>query len=308
MRLTRTGPPYTRAMLALPFQESILRPVPALGHMLVFASKLGANPRPALTRLRDAGRLPGTVLGVGVPLVRDLGATIEGLRPFPALAGAGVAVPSTQGALWAYVGGDDATTVYERVQRVTALVADAFRIDEDFATFRYREGRDLSGYLDGTANPEGGGAVQAALAQGLGRGIDGGSFVAVQRYVHDLGILTRMTQDERDHVVGRRQTDNEEIEDAPPDAHVKRAEQEDFDPPAFMVRRSMPWANASENGLCFVAYGANLDAYERVLRRMLGEGDGVVDGLFRFTRPVSGGYYFCPPTAGGALDLSALRI
>ena len=75
-----------------------------------------------------------------------------------------------------------------------------------------------------------------------------------------------------------------------------------------MVRRSMPWGGTVDNGLYFVAYGASLDRFERVLRRMVGEDDGVVDGLFRFTRPVSGGYYWCPPLAGGRLDWSALGV
>lgn len=289
-------------------QPSVLAPVPPLGRILVLTPEVGADPRPALLRLRDAGPLDATVVGVGLPLVRAVGASIAGLRPFPALAAAGVAIPSTQGALWAFVGGDDATAVFDRVERLSSLVGDTFRVDEDVATFRYREGRDLSGYLDGTANPAGDSATKVALARGLGRGLDGGTFVAAQRYVHDLERLAHMTQGERDRVVGRRLADNMEIDGAPAYAHVKRAEQEHFDPPAFMVRRSMPWADATRKGLYFVAYGATLDAYERVLERMLGAGDGVVDGLFRFTRAVSGGYYFCPPTAGGALDWSALGI
>ena len=50
-----------------------------------------------------------------------------------------------------------------------------------------------------------------------------------------------------------------------------------FDPPAFMVRRSMPWGTVKEHGLYFVAYGASLDAYERALTRMVGAEDGIVD-------------------------------
>ena len=70
----------------------------------------------------------------------------------------------------------------------------------------------------------------------------------------------------------------------------------------------MPWGTVHEHGLYFVAYGASLDPFERVLRRMAGLDDGVVDGLTRFTRAVSGGYYFCPPLKDGALDLRALGL
>lgn len=75
-----------------------------------------------------------------------------------------------------------------------------------------------------------------------------------------------------------------------------------------MVRRSMPWASAHEQGLEFIAYGESLDRYERVLRRMVGLEDGIVDGLFSFSRPMTGGYYWCPPMLGDRLDLSHLGL
>lgn len=71
---------------------------------------------------------------------------------------------------------------------------------------------------------------------------------------------------------------NEELEDAPESTHVKRTAQESYDPEAFMLRRSMPWAKAHAQGLEFVAFGELLDRYERVLHRMLGLDDGLVDG------------------------------
>ena len=75
-----------------------------------------------------------------------------------------------------------------------------------------------------------------------------------------------------------------------------------------MVRRSMPYINRREKGLLFIAYGESLDRYERVLRRMAGLDDGIVDGLFRFSRPATGSYYWCPPVAGGRVDLSSVGL
>jgi putative iron-dependent peroxidase len=141
-----------------------------------------------------------------------------------------------------------------------------------------------------------------------GPGLDGGSLLALQRWVHDLDAFERFTPAERDAVMGRSIETNEELADAPPSAHVKRAAQESFEPEAFMVRRSMPYSAGSESGLVFLAFGETLDRYERVLRRMLGLEDGVVDGLFTFSRALSGGYYFCPPLAAGRLDLRALGL
>ena len=75
-----------------------------------------------------------------------------------------------------------------------------------------------------------------------------------------------------------------------------------------MVRRSMPWATVWGQWLEFIAYGRSLDAYERVMRRMTGLDDGTVDALFSFSRPVTGGYYWCPPVRSGKLDLRLLGL
>jgi putative iron-dependent peroxidase len=116
-----------------------------------------------------------------------------------------------------------------------------------------------------------------------------------------------MSERARDHVVGRSRRTNEELADAPASAHVKRTAQESFDPPAFMLRRSMPYGTVREHGLYFVAFGATLDPFERALRRMAGLDDGIVDGLLGFSRAASGGYYWCPPLGeNGRLDLGAI--
>jgi putative iron-dependent peroxidase len=117
-----------------------------------------------------------------------------------------------------------------------------------------------------------------------------------------------MTAEERDNIIGRRVSDNEELPDAPDSAHVKRTAQEDFEPEAFVVRRSMPWADADREGLAFVAFGASLDAFEAQLTRMSGLEDGTADALFRFSRPVTGAYFWCPPVKGEKLNLSAIGM
>ncbi len=287
-------------------QPGILAPVPSSARFLVLGLAPGADPRAALSRVGAARFDAGTVIGLGEPLVRALGRAVPGLRAFPGLSGPGCAFPSTQGALWAVVGGDDPGALLHRARALVELCGDAFRLDEEVHAFAYAGGRDLTGYEDGTENPKGEAAAAAAIVSGSGEGLDGSSFVAVQRWVHDLARFERMAPDARDHLIGRRREDNEEIDDAPPYAHVKRSAQESFDPPAFMLRRSMPWGGAAEHGLFFVAYGATLDPFERVLGRMAGLEDGIVDGLLRFSRALSGGYYWCPPLRDGALDLRAL--
>ena len=73
-----------------------------------------------------------------------------------------------------------------------------------------------------------------------------------------------------------------------------------------MLRRSMPYVEQNGGGLMFVAFGRSIDPFEATLRRMAGLEDGITDALFRFTRPVTGSYFWCPPVANGKLDLRAL--
>jgi putative iron-dependent peroxidase len=112
----------------------------------------------------------------------------------------------------------------------------------------------------------------------------------------------------RNDIIGRDRDSNDELADAPASAHVKRTAQESYDPPAFMLRRSMPWGDVREHGLYFVAYCATLDAFERQLRRMAGLEDGIKNALLRFSRAATGGYFWCPPILGNHLDLRALGL
>lgn len=279
-------------------QRGILSPVPASARFLTLGAAPGGDLRGAFDRLAELPIDDDTLVGIGAPLAAAAGLSVPGLRPFPALVGPGVAFPSTQGALWFRFSGADAGATLHRSRRALAMLGDAFVVEEDVLAFQFDTGRDLSGYEDGTENPTGERAAEVAFGPG------GVSFVAAQRWLHDLSRLERLGADERDLVIGRRRTTNEELDDAPPSAHVKRAAQESFDPPAFMVRRSMPFGSVGGHGLYFIAFGATLDPFERVLRRMAGIDDGVVDGLLRFSRAVSGGYYVCPPVRDGRLELT----
>ena len=61
-------------------------------------------------------------------------------------------------------------------------------------------------------------------------------------------------------------------------------------------------------GLIFVAFGKSFNAFEAILNRMLGKEDGIQDGLFSFTKPITSAYYWCPPMKDGKLDLTAINV
>lgn len=286
-------------------QPLILSPTGPFGLSLTFRILPESPPEKSLRKLvRNFDPFTG-VLGLGEPLVSALSKTVPGLRTFPALSGPSCSVPSTQGALWIFLQGQGRTEIFDHSRALSAILGEAFLLEDSMETFTYAGGRDLTGYVDGTENPDESRSPGVALAD-RGKGLSGSSFVAVQRWVHDLDHFQSHSRSQRDRIIGRNQKTNEELEDAPPSAHIRRSAQEDFHPAAFMVRRSMPWARGGEQGLEFIAYGRSPDPFERVLRRMTGLDDGIVDALFTFSRPVRGGYYWCPPVSGSRIDLTRL--
>ena len=299
------------------YQPGILEGVPAVARYVLFTlSERGSDVegvRAALKRLSPLANGSDVVLGIGPSLVAALGAEVPGLHEFPDLSGHGVKVPSTPGTLWCWVRGEDLGDLLHLTRKVQKALAPAFVVRHVVDAFRHAlgesgHGRDLTGYEDGTENPTGEDAEEAAFAAGLGPGLDGSSFVAVQQWLHDLDAFEALADEEKDHHIGRRLADNEELEDSPTSAHVKRTAQESFDPPAFMLRRSMPWMMSMQAGLMFVAFGKSLYAFETQMRRMAGQEDGVVDAMFSISRPVNGAYFWCPPMRDGALDLRQLGL
>ena len=290
------------------YQAGILQTIPKHASYLVFDTLPGVDPTPTLQDLAELADGEHLVVGIGLSLVKQLGAKIEGLKPFPTWAKAVFEVPSTPAALWCWVRGDEPGEIVHRVRDVMAVVTESFVPRGQVTAFRYKTGHDLSGYEDGTENPEGEDALEAAFVSGAGAGMDGSSFAAVQLWEHDFDALDEMSQTERDNHVGRRQSDNEELDDAPESAHVKRTAQESFDPEAFVLRRSMPWSDGEAAGLNFVAFGHSFYAFEAQMKRMAGAEDGITDGLFEFTRPLTGNYFWCPPMKDGKLDLGALDL
>ena len=291
------------------YQPGILAtPVPPQARHMFFALESAAALPAALDNLLRLVDGKSAVVGFGESLVKALNGNIEGLRVFPALTGVGVDNPSTQHALWCWLHGVDRGELLNRSNALEAALAPALRLVQMTEGFRHREGHDLTGYEDGTENPQDEAAAAAALVAEGADGTVGGSFAAIQQWQHDLKGFHALPSHETDHIMGRRLSDNEELDDAPISAHVKRTAQESFAPEAFIVRRSMPWIEGERAGLMFLAFGFSLDAFEVQLRRMSGLEDGITDGLYRISRPITGGYYWCPPLKDGRLDLRALRI
>jgi porphyrinogen peroxidase len=298
------------------YQPGILDAVPAVARYVNFVlAEGGATPsaiKDALTRLSPLANGSDVVLGIGPSLVKALGGEVPGLHEFPDFSGHGVKVPSTPGTLWCWIRGDDLGNLLHLTRKVQKALSPAFVVRHVVDSFRHAwsgtHGRDLTGYEDGTENPDGEAALEAAFAHGIGPGMDGSSFVAVQQWLHDLDAFEALAGDVANHSIGRNRDTNEELDDSPEEAHVKRTAQESFDPEAFLLRRSMPWMMSMQAGLMFVAFGKSLYAFEAQMKRMAGQEDGITDAIFRISKPVNGSYYWCPPMKGGKLDLRQLGL
>jgi len=289
-------------------QPGILAEETKLARYLTFTVDSEAEVNVALKVLADNLDTESTVIGLGHSVVNLLKKDVPGLTTFTAQAGDGYEIPSTPAALWCWLRGTDRGELFHRSRMIEILLSPAFSLSDVTDSFQYDENRDLSGYVDGTENPGGDDAVQAAVVQGQGAGMDGSSFVAVQQWLHDFDSFDSMSTKEQDDAIGRHVSDNEEFDEAPESAHVKRAAQENFEPEAFMLRRSMPWVEAQDGGLMFVAFGKSFYAFEAVLNRMIGLDDSVSDALFKFTRPITGAYFWCPPIKNNKLDLSQIGL
>ncbi|OGB18508.1 MAG: peroxidase [Burkholderiales bacterium RIFCSPHIGHO2_12_FULL_67_38] len=289
-------------------QPGILEPIPAQGRYLTCQLRMGAQPRAVLRALAQEADGRATVVGLGQSLVRELGVELPGLRTFRGIEGARTKLPATPTDLLVWLRGTDRGDLLIRSRHLEALLAPAFDVTDITDAFSHDNGRDLTGYEDGTENPKGDAALAAALLPESAGALAGSSFAAVQRWRHHMGRFEAMPRQQQDHTIGRERDSNEEIDDAPDSAHVKRTAQESFEPEAFVLRRSMPWAEGNEGGLVFTAFGHSFDAFEAQLRRMSGAEDGITDALYTFTEPETGAYFWCPPVHNGQLDLRAVGV
>lgn len=301
-------------------QPGILAPLPTVGRYVFFTLQGDAAAlRTSLAQLRTHTDGARTVVAIGTPLAQALDVDIPGLRDFPALQGVAPAHSvSTPSALCLWLRGEDRGELLLRTRRIAQMLAPALVIERIVDAFRHGHGpngygQDLTGYEDGTENPVDAEAEAAACHRCATMGLHGSSFLALQQWQHDMPAFHALAPAARDNAIGRRHSDNEELDDAPESAHVKRTAQESFEPEAFVLRRSMPWwsTNAQgqdQMGLMFAAFGHSLDAFEAQWRRMLGLDDGIADALFQFSRPLTGSYYWCPPVHQSQVDLRLLGV
>jgi putative iron-dependent peroxidase len=229
-----------------------------------------------------------------------------GLRPFRAVQSEGRVAPATGGDLLIQITSGRHDLNLELAMGLVQRLESVATLTEEVHGFRYRDSRDLTGFIDGTENPKGKARAVAALIGNEDRRFAGGSYVAAQRYVHDLARWRRLDDREQERVIGRTKRSSVELPQSkkPETAHISRVVIERDGKELQILRQSYPYGTVRESGLYFVAYTKSLDIFDLMLARIMGtSGDGLHDRLMEFSRAVTGATFFAP-----ALEtLSSLR-
>jgi putative iron-dependent peroxidase len=220
-----------------------------------------------------------------------------GLASFAEIRGLnGKIAPARQHDVWIWINGSAPDVTFEHARAAWLAVCDVATLAAEQPCFVYRDSRDLTGFIDGTGNPEPLDAPTVALVP-PGQPGEGGSHVMAIRWVHDLQAFHAQRVADQERVFGRTKLDSVELpaEQMPVNAHIARVQVKDGDYELEIYRRSVPYGTVAEHGLYFLAFSADRTRFDRMLARVFGTAeDGVRDHLTDFSRPVSGAFYFAP--------------
>jgi putative iron-dependent peroxidase len=222
------------------------------------------------------------------------------LHPFRELAGSPHRAVATPGDLLFHIRAEQMGLCFEFATHVMERLAGAVTMCDEVHGFRYFDDRDLLGFVDGTENPTGQAATVAAITGAGDPGFAGGSYVIVQKYVHDMGAWNGLTVEEQERVIGRTKLDDIELPDdvKPPNSHVAVNTVTDPDGAERQIlRANMPFGSVGtgEFGTYFIGYCATPSVTERMLENMfIGDPPGNYDRVLDFSTAVTGNLFFVP--------------
>ena len=214
--------------------------------------------------------------------------TIEGVNHHRA--------PSTQRDVLFWVHGLNHDHNFDQVLKVQSVMHHVADVILDLFGFTYKDSRDLIGFVDGSANPQGEDRFEAALIP-EGEPGAGGSYVLSQKWVHDLDAFQELSVGEQEKIVGRTKPDSIELEgkEMPADSHVSRTDVKVNGKAMKIYRRSAPYGSAGEHGLYFLAFACEIQRFSIQLDRMFGlTEDGLHDKIIEYSRAMSSSYWFAP--------------
>jgi putative iron-dependent peroxidase len=165
--------------------------------------------------------------------------------------------------------------------------------------FQYFDDRDLIGFVDGTENPTSQAAVDATVIGDEDPGFIGGSYVMVQKYVHDMTAWNALSTEAQERIIGRTKLSDIELDDSvkPTSAHNALTTIEENGKEIKIVRDNMPFGDVArgEFGTYFIGYARSPRTLERMLENMfVGDPPGNYDRLLDFSRALTGNLFFVP--------------
>ncbi|MER6944231.1 Dyp-type peroxidase [Nonomuraea sp. NPDC000554] len=228
------------------------------------------------------------------------------LHPFRELSGAVHHAVSTPGDLLFHIRAMQLDLCFELASQIMNRLRGAVTVRDEVQGFTYFDMRDLLGFVDGSENPVGPEAAAAVLIGDEDSGFSGGSYVIVQKYLHDLDAWNALPVDAQERAVGRAKLSNIELDDAtkPSNAHIALTSITDPDGTERQILRdNMPFGNVGrgEFGTYFIGYARTPAVTETMLERMfLGDPPGNHDRILDFSTAVTGSLFFVP--SAGFLD------
>ena len=229
---------------------------------------------------------------------QNLGAPApEGLMDFETLKGVkNLSMPSSQLEVFIWAHSHSKSVIIDFLMNSKAILEGLLTIEIEQEGFRYHDSRDLTGFVDGSANPKGDKRQEEMLIPG-GQTHEKGTFVFTQIWKHNLNAFHSHKVEEQEQIIGRTKEDSIELEGEamPNNSHVSSVDLKVDGEAMKIYRRSYPIANTNDKGLFFLGFSKSIQRFDVQLKSMLGlSADGISDRLMDFSTPETGSYYFAP--------------
>ncbi len=251
---------------------------------------------------RDLSAQLSCIVGIGRDLWDRL--RLDGrpkeLKTFARIEGPVHAAPSTPGDLLFHIRSERTDVCFEFERILLDTLGPGVSVVDEVSGFRYFDARDLLGFVDGTANPTGLDLPAASLVGDEDAEFAGGSYVVVQKYLHDMSAWAKIPTPVQEQIIGRTKIDNIEIDDddAPRKSHKSLATILDADGnECDILRDNMPFGRPGQKefGTYFIGYARYLWVIEKMLERMyIGDPPGAYDRLLDVSTPLTGITFFAP--------------
>jgi putative iron-dependent peroxidase len=203
---------------------------------------------------------------------------------------------ATKGDLHFHIRGTGKSLCYDMVSAIAEVLSPVATSVEEVHGFRYWDGRSILGFVDGTENPQGKDRAYFGLVGDNDPAYRGGSYLFVQKYIHNLAAFKTLTVEEQEKVFGRYKWDDVEMPDdiKPANSHIALSNVGDD---LKIIRDNMPFGNMSTNemGTYFIAYASTFSTVKKMLNNMfIGLPPGNYDRLLDFSTAKTGTLFFVP--------------